>query len=57
MMLVKGREFPGAPKSSGLLDTLPKCLHMGSWVCLGVFVHEYGRVSVHLCARMGQRAS
>lgn len=53
MMLVKGQVFPGARKSSGLLDTLPKCLHVGSWVCLGVFLHECGRVSARLCVHAG----
>lgn len=56
-MLVKGPEFPGAPKSSGLLDTQPKCLPVGSWVCLGAFLRDCGRVSVRLCARTRQRAS
>lgn len=62
MMLVKGPEFPGPPKkkkSSGLLDTFARvCLHVwGSWVCLGVFLHECGRVSAHLCVCAHARGS
>lgn len=57
MMLVKGQVFPGARKSPGLLDTQPKCLHVGSWACLGVFLHECDRVSAPLCAKEGRRVS